>query len=70
VNLHLGEVLNKNAAQCRFVLAAAQQAPAFALGTAGLAAETSVATPALGYLPSNRSTGSLRYAANGHLQAN
>jgi hypothetical protein len=51
------EVLNKIAAQCRFVLVATEQAPGFALGTAGLAAERRVATPDPGYLPSNRSTG-------------
>ena len=66
----LGQVLNKNAAQCRFALVATEQAAGFALGTAGLAAESRAAAPDPGYLPSNRSTGSLRYAANEHSRAN
>ena len=44
----IGVVLNKNAAQCRFVVVATEQAPGFALGTAGLAAESRAATPGLG----------------------
>ena len=72
VNLHLrlGRVLNKNAAQCRFVLVATGLAPAFALVPAELALRVAQRRPARDTSLRTGVPDHSGNAAKGHLHAN